>query len=117
MLTSVGSRTVTSFASDSVTDANAHFFFPDHLRGVRLFLGSSTATNWPILSNTETTLRVDISGALLIPATGQAFRGLYKLDALKLRNALVTTTDFVEVAVPVDKDAGSTLTTGGPTPP
>ncbi|HEY3052598.1 MAG TPA: carboxypeptidase regulatory-like domain-containing protein [Thermoanaerobaculia bacterium] len=116
-LPGVGPRTVSSYTIDTLRDAAAHFQFPNHLRGLRVFLGTSTAQNWPIIANDETSVQLDVTNAILVPQTGQAFRGLHKLDALKLRNAKVETTDYVEVSTPVDKDGTSTLTTGGPPPP
>jgi hypothetical protein len=114
---SVGYATVTSFGTDSVTDAGAQFIGPDHLRGARLVLNYNSATSWPIVFNTDKQLRVDVTGAPLTAQANQPMRGLYKFDRVKLRNAKLEIKDLLEVSTPIDKDAPSSVLGNNQGPP
>ncbi|HVS32818.1 MAG TPA: Ig-like domain-containing protein [Thermoanaerobaculia bacterium] len=114
---SVGYATVSSFDSDSVTDAAAQFIGPDHLRGARLVLNHDRSTTWPIVANTDKQLRVDVTGASLTAQAGQSMRGLYRLDRVTLRNAKLEIKDLLEVSTPIDKDASSSVLGNNQGPP
>jgi hypothetical protein len=81
---------------------------------VYVFLGSDTSTAWSVLANDAKSVRLDVLYNGLTPATGQLFRGMVMLDTLKLRNAIVETSDVVNVATPIDNDGSATLTSAPP---
>jgi hypothetical protein len=116
-LPSVGYATVSSFGTDTVTDTSAQLVGPDHLRGVRLVLNYDRSTTWPIVANTQTELRLDVSGAPLTAQSGQPMRGLYRFDRLELRNTKLETKDLLEVTAPIDSDAASSILGNNQAPP
>jgi hypothetical protein len=108
-LSGVGYATITDLGTDFLKDATAQFLAPDHLRGVRAVVNYDRTKSWPILSNDNKILRLDVTGQPLVAETGQLIRGLYKFDNVKLRNAKLDTIDLLEVTNPIDKDAPSSV--------
>jgi hypothetical protein len=108
-LVSVGYRTVTAFGTTFVRDSAASFPAPDFLARIRLVLNHDKTTTWPIVSNDATTLNVDVSANALTAQNGDAFRGLYRFDNVKLRNARLEVLDLFESVNAIDKDAPSVL--------
>jgi hypothetical protein len=110
-LTAIGSGIVTSYAADSITDAAAHFAAPDVLRGIRVVLNGDASKQWPVTSNTSTTIHVT-PDASFTPAIGVAYRGVDRFDHLTLTNAHVETVDLLVVENTTLRDAASTLISG-----
>jgi hypothetical protein len=117
VLTSVGYSTVTAVGADTLTDSNAQFLAPDQLRGVRAFVNHDKTKSWPIVTNDDKVLHLDVSGQALTAQTGQSLRGLYKLDSLKLRNAKLDVIDVLDLSTAVDKDAASSIVGNNQGPP
>jgi hypothetical protein len=116
-LTAVGYATITDFGSDFVKDASAQFLAPDQLRGVRTVVNYDRTKSWPVTSNDDKTLRLDVSNTPLAAQNGQPLRGLYRFKSVKLRNANLDTIDLFESAAPIDKDAPSTIIGNNQAPP
>ncbi len=108
-LTSVGYRTVTANGAAFVRDSAASFPAPGFLARIRLVLNHDKTTTWPIVSNDATTLNVDTSANALTAQNGNSFRGLYRFDNLKLRNARLEVLDLIDSVNAVDKDGPSVL--------
>ncbi|HUJ13824.1 MAG TPA: Ig-like domain-containing protein, partial [Thermoanaerobaculia bacterium] len=115
-LTGVGIHTITTFTTNSVTDATADFPAPNVLAGISLIFGNDTAKSWPIVANDSTTITIT-PDASFAPQTGLQFRGFDRFDSLTLRNANLETADLLQLASPVDGDSASTLVTGNLAPP
>ncbi|HVT45346.1 MAG TPA: Ig-like domain-containing protein [Thermoanaerobaculia bacterium] len=116
-LTSVGYRVVSESSENFVRHAGANFLNPNHLVGIRLVVDHDRATTWPIIANDAERVTVDTSEAPLASASGLQFRGLYRLDNLKLRNARLEVVDLLDVVNPIDKDAPSTIAGNNAGPP
>jgi len=108
-LISIGFATVTESGATFVRDANASFPSPDFLSRIRLVLNHDKTTTWPIVTNDAKTLNVDVSANALTAQNGQTFRGLYRFDNTKLRNARLEVHDLFESVAAIDKDAPSVL--------
>jgi len=115
-LTSVGSGVITSISSstggaaDTIADSSAAFPVPNLLTGNRVYVNGEKSVLWPARSNIATALLLDISANALTAQVGQAYSGLYRFDALRLRNAKLVSADAVESLTPIDKDGVSTIT-------
>jgi hypothetical protein len=112
-LPSIGFRVVTQTGTQTgagfVRDSNAAFASPDFFARLRLVLNHNKATTWPIVSNDATTVNVDTSATPLTAQVGDSFRGLFRFDNVKLRNARLEVLDLFESVAAIDKDTPSVL--------
>ncbi|HET8798224.1 MAG TPA: Ig-like domain-containing protein [Thermoanaerobaculia bacterium] len=113
-LSAVGYSAVTEVGADFLRDANAQYPAQSQLEGVRAVVRYDRARALPIVSNDATTLRV--SGSPAFAVAGDALRGLYRFDTLRLRNARLDTIDLFEAAT-TDKDAASVILGNNQAPP
>ena len=116
-LPSAGYRTVTSGGASFLSDSAAQFLGPDHLRGLYAFVNHDRTKLWPILSNDDKTLHLDVAAQPLVAQPGQPLRALYKLDSLVLRNARLDVVDALDLATAADSDAASVLIGANAAPP
>jgi hypothetical protein len=107
VLTSVGSGTITSVSIDTIGDASASFPIPNLLTGNRVYVNGDKSVLWPTRSNTATALTLDVSANALTAQVGQPYAGLYRFDAIRLRNAKVLSGDVIESLSPIDQDGAS----------
>src|SRR4029079_13227508 len=112
-LASIGSGTITAVTSstggavDTIVDANAHFPTIPLLAGTRVFVNGDKSVLWKVVSNTATSLTLDVSSTPLTAQVGQTYSGLLRFDAIRLRNASLIAGDAVESLAPIDKDSAS----------
>jgi hypothetical protein len=116
-LTSLGFNRVTSSTATSVRSSVAHFDAPNSLTGINLILRGDLTRSWPVVGNDSTTVTVTADSAFT-PQPGDIFRGLYRLDTLRIRDAIVETQDLVQLtAASVDSDATASYIFGNNAPP
>lgn len=108
-LSGVGFAEATSTGAAFVTDSAAKFLAPDQLRGIRLVVNGNRTITWPIVANDATKLTLDVTASALGAQSGDILRGLYRFDAITLRNATLDSTDFIETLTAADVDAVSTV--------
>ncbi|HXI13364.1 MAG TPA: carboxypeptidase regulatory-like domain-containing protein, partial [Thermoanaerobaculia bacterium] len=116
-LTSVGFQVAAESSSTALRTTTPPFPAPDHLRGIRAIVDNNRSVSWPITSNSVDTIQLDTSNAPLTVGAGQSFRGLYRFDAITLRNANLQVADLLEVMSPIIKDAASSVGGSNPGPP
>ena len=96
-LTSIGSGLATSVTATGVANAQAQFASPDMLEGILLFLNGIKTATWPVTANDATSLTLNTDVGALTATSGDVYRGLYRLQNLKLTNANVTSDDAIEL--------------------
>jgi hypothetical protein len=116
-LSTIGYSTATEVGTAFVRDANASYPGQNQLEGVRVVANYDRTKSWPIVSNDNKTLTVDVAANALTAAAGQPLRGLHRFAGVKLRNARLDVIDLVETTTTIDKDAPSVLLGNNQAPP
>jgi len=116
-LPAVGYSTVTESGADFVRDANAAYPAQNQLEGVRAVVAYDRTKSWPIVSNDDKTLRLDVTANALAAQAGQPLRGLHKFAGIRLRNARLDVADLLESAATIDTDSASVVTGNNQGPP
>jgi len=116
-LPSLGSGTAQSGSSGATLITNRAANIPAYLVGhwvrVRDAAGNLKGT-WQIVSVNAKTATLT-SDATVQP--GDTYRGVYRLDSLKLRSAKLTVEDLLDVTTPFDLDASSSIAGNNQGPP